>query len=168
MAELARGSVSDRPWGLTFATLGLRGLTGQLNLFADGKAYCVAFSQGVIVGASSPLANDAAIRVALTANLVSPGQANDLTRRMAAAAGRDEVEVLAELARLGPDHAQRLRRRLVAQRAARTFSIEHGDFTVEDRVTVPVVAGSEVDVRTIVYLGARTNVSEQRLVQELQ
>ena len=32
MAELARGSIADRPWGRTFATLGLRGVTGQLTV----------------------------------------------------------------------------------------------------------------------------------------
>ena len=37
MAELARGTVGDRPWGRTIATMAARGLTGQLNLFADGK-----------------------------------------------------------------------------------------------------------------------------------
>jgi hypothetical protein len=28
MTELARGRVSDRPWGMTLGTLGIRGLTG--------------------------------------------------------------------------------------------------------------------------------------------
>src|SRR5438105_14371180 len=133
MTELARGSVGDRPWGLTFAALGLRGLSGQLTLTTEGKRYCVAFSRGAIVGASSPLASDAAIRVALTANLVSSSQVNDLTRRIAASRGRDDVEVIAEVARLAPDLTQRLRRRLVAQSAARTFSLEQGDFVVDDR-----------------------------------
>src|SRR5438270_336336 len=150
MTELARGSVGDRPWGLTFAALGLRGLSGQLTLTTEGKRYCVAFSRGAIVGASSPLATDAAIRAALTANLVSSSQVNDLTRRIAAARGRDEIEVIAEVVRLSPDQAQRLRRRVIAQRAARTFSVEQGEFVVEDRVTVQVVPGSELDVRTIV------------------
>jgi curved DNA-binding protein CbpA len=168
VAELARGSVADRPWGLTFAALGMRGLTGQLTLTADGKRFAVAFSRGAIVGASSPLATDAAIRVALTANLVSSSQVNDLTRKIAAARGRDDVEVIVEALRLSPDHAQRLRRRLVAQRAARTFSLEQGEFVVEDRVTVQVVPGNELDVRSIVYMGTRSNLSEQRIASELQ
>jgi DnaJ-domain-containing protein 1 len=168
MAELARGSVTDRPWGLTFATLGMRGLTGQLDLFADGKTYSVAFTRGVIVAAASPLAGDSAIRMAMTANLVTSSQVNDLTRRMAAARGRDEVDLLIELAKLPSEHAQRLRRRLVAQRAARTFSIDRGDFVVVDQITLPEVAGGELDVRTIVYLGARGNLAEGRLATELQ
>ena len=167
MAELARGRVSDRPWGKTLGTLALRGLTGQLNLLADGRAYSIAFHQGVIVGAASPLPNDNAVRIAMTGGLVSSTQVNDLMRRITGQPGRDEIEVIAELTRLPADQAQRLRRRVVAQRAARTFAIENGEFVVEDRITVPVVPGSELDIRSIVYLGARSNLSDQRLEAEL-
>lgn len=167
MAELARGRVTDRPWGKTLATLALRGVTGQVNVFADGRAYSVAFNQGVVAGAASPLPNDNVVRVALTGGLVSSTQVSELSRRLAAAAGRDEVEVLTELTRLPADQAQRLRRRVVAQRAARTFSVENGEFVVEDRITVPCVPGSELDIRSVVYLGARGNLSDQRLEAEL-
>lgn len=167
MAVLARGSVSDRPWGMTLGALGNRGLSGQLTLSADGKQYRVAFHQGTIVAASSPLVNDAAVRLAMTGNLVMASQVNEVTRRIAAAPDRDEVEVIAEVCRLGPEHAQRLRRRLVAQRAARTFSVERGQFVVEDRVSLPIVAGSALDVRTVIFLGARNNLADDRLAGEL-
>ena len=58
--------------------------------------------------------------------------------------------MLAEAAKLAPDHATKLRRRLVAQRAARTFSVERGDFVVEDRIDVQVVPGSELDIRAVI------------------
>lgn len=167
MALLARGTVGDRPWGRTLAALGLRGLDGQLTLVADGKKYQVAFGQGAVVGAGSPLASDAAVRVALTGHLVSSTQVAEITRKLAAAPGRDEIEVIAELARLAPDQAIRLRRRVVAQRAARTFAVERGEFIVEDAVTVPVVPGSELDIRAVIYLGARSFLSETRLNVEL-
>lgn len=167
MAVLARGSVSDRPWGMTFGALGIRGLSGQLTLTADGKQFRVAFDQGVINGAFSPLASDAAVRLALTMNLVTSSQVADITRRMAAQPGGDEIDMLVEYARLSPDAAPRLRRRLVAQRAARTFAYERGDFVVEDAITIPTVPGGELDVRTIVYLGSKTNLSDERLANEL-
>lgn len=168
MALLARGSVADRPWGMTLGALGMRGLTGQLTLTSDGKALRVAFDQGAVVGAHSPLTSDAAVRMAMTANLITSSQVADITRRMATAPDRDEIELLAELARLTPDQAARLRRRLVAQRAARTFSFDRGEFVVEDQVTIPVVAGSELDIRAIVFLGAKNNLSESRLAGELE
>jgi hypothetical protein len=164
MGVLARGSVTDRPWGMTLGALGMRGLTGQLTL---ANQYRVAFDQGAVVGAYSPLANDAAVRLALTGNLITSSQVNDITRRIAAAPLRDEVEVLAEACRLQPEQAQRLRRRLVAQRAARTFAIDQGEFVVEDQVTVAVVPGSALDVRVVVYLGAKNNLREDRLAAEL-
>lgn len=167
MAELARGQVTDRPWGKTLAALGLRGLTGQLTLTADGKRYEIAFAQGAVVGASSPLVGDAAVRVALTSGLVSSTQVADIARRQAAAPERDEIEVIAELARLTPDQALRLRRRVVAHRAARTFAIDRGDFVVEDRMTVPIVKSTEMDIRGVIYLGARQHLSEARLGSEL-
>ena len=83
MAELARGTIADRPWGKTLGALGMRGLTGQLTLSAEGKQYCIAFSNGAVVGASSPLANDAGVRVALTGHLVSSTQIAEITRRLA-------------------------------------------------------------------------------------
>jgi Flp pilus assembly protein TadD len=149
---------------MTLGALGLRGLTGQLTLAGQ---YRVAFQQGAVVGAYSPLANDAAVRVALTGNLITSSQVNDIIRRIAAARERDEVDVLAEACRLQPDQAQRLRRRLVAQRAARTFAVDQGEFVVEDEITISVVPGSELDVRAIVFLGARNNLTEPRLASEL-
>jgi len=167
VAELTRGKLSDRPWGYTVGALGLRGLTGQLWLLADGKQYCIAFSGGAIVGAFSPTTSDSAVRVALTSHLVSSTQVAEITRRIAADPERDEIDVIAEAARLGAEQVYKLRRRVVAQRAARTFAIEVGEFVVEDTVTLPVVEGGDLDVRTVIYLGAKTNLGEQRLDAEL-
>ncbi len=165
--ELARGSVTDRPWGRTLGALALRGLTGEVTVTVHGKRYLIAFAGGTIVGARSPLASDAAVRIALTAGLVSSTQVSDIARRQAADPTRDEVDVIAEAARLGSDHALRLRRRAVAQRAARTFSLDRGEFVVDDQITLPLVEGTALDVRTVVYLGARSNLSEPRLAADL-
>jgi tetratricopeptide (TPR) repeat protein len=167
MAELARGTIADRPWGRTLGTLGSRGLTGQLQLGAAGKRFQIAFTDGAVVGATSPMASDAAVRLALTAGLLSSTQVAEVARRQAAAPHRDEIEVISELVRLAPDQALRLRRRAIAQRAARTFSIDKGVFVVDDQITVPLVPGSELDVRSVIYLGARQNLSEDRLDLEL-
>jgi hypothetical protein len=167
VAELARGRTTDRPWGRTLSTLATRGLSGQLDVLADGRAYSIAFQGGVVVGAASPLPNDSAVRVAMTMGLVSSTQVSDLSRRLAAAAGRDEIEVIAEAMRLPADQALRLRRRVLAQRAARTFSIESGEFVIVDKVSVPVVPGAELDIRSVVYLGARGNLTDLRLDAEL-
>src|SRR5262249_56170630 len=56
VAELARGTISDRPSGRTIRTLGLRGLTGPGTVAADGKRYYIAFQGGAVVAAASPLA----------------------------------------------------------------------------------------------------------------
>ncbi|MBA3452575.1 MAG: DnaJ domain-containing protein [Deltaproteobacteria bacterium] len=167
MAELARGTVLDRPWGRTLSALASKGLTGEVTVIADAKPYVIAFHEGVVVAASSPLASDAAVRVALTGHLVSSTQVADIVRKQASAPKREEIEVLAEAARLTPDQAMRLRRRVLAQRAARTFALDRGDFIIDDSITLPMVPGSELDIRTVVYLGAKQFVSETRLNSEL-
>jgi uncharacterized protein DUF4388 len=163
-----RGSVTDRPWGLTLGAIALRRHTGQLTVESDGKRYCIAFQDGAIVAATSPAAADGIARVALTNHFITSTQVPDLTRRLTAAADRDEVEVIADAIKFTPDQILKLRHRLVAQRAARTFSLERGDFVLDDRIGLPVVPGVAVDHRHVIYLGARTNLAEQRLIDDLR
>src|SRR5262249_21946255 len=133
-----------------------------------GKLYQVAFHQGAVIAAASPLASDAAVRIALTLGLVSSTAVADIARQQAAGGAQDDdVTTVAERAKLPADQAMRLRRRTIAQRAARTFSIEGGDFVVDDRVTLPIVAGAAVDIRTVVFLGAKAMISAGRLDREL-
>ncbi len=168
MVVLAQGQVRDRPWGQTLGALGLRGLTGQVTLRAVDKDYAIAFDLGGVIGAWSPNAADSAPRVALTNHLLSSSQVSTIARRIAAQPDRDEVEIVAEMARLSADQIEMLRSKLVAQRAARTFSVDDGEFTVEDEITIPVIPGSGLDIRSVVYLGARMNLSEQRLAGALR
>ncbi len=166
--ELARGQVTDRPWGMTLAALGARQATGQLTVRADGKRYCIVLDHGAVVGATSPLASDVATRVALIHQMIAPAQVADLARRIAAAPGREEIEVLAEAARLTLDQTLRLRRKVIEQRAARTFSLDAGEFVLDSHVTIPILTGFAIDVRSVIYHGARMNLSEPRLADELR
>src|SRR5215468_12778909 len=163
-----RGSITDRPWGLTLGAIALRRHTGQLTIDSDGKRYCIAFEDGAVVAATSPQAADAIARIALTNHFITSTQVPDIARRLAMSPDRDEVEVLAEAIRFTPDQAVKLRHRLVAQRAARTFSLEHGEFVLDDRIALPTYPGVAVDHRHVIYLGARTNLAEQRLIDDLR
>jgi len=165
------GTIGERPWGLTLASFAEARSTGQLTLTDDdGKLYCVAFASGAIVGASSPFTSDSAARVALTTQLVAAGQVAAVARAVAAAAeaGRDEVEVVAEAAQLSPEQVQRLQWRLLLQRAARTFSVERGGYVFGEQITVATVPGLELDVGPAIFLGARMNLSQERLAADLR
>ncbi|MBA3453960.1 MAG: hypothetical protein H0T42_12770, partial [Deltaproteobacteria bacterium] len=160
------GAVTDRPWGVTLAGLGVQQFTGLLTLNADGKEFSISFDLGRIVGATSPLASDAAVRLALTNHLVTSTQAPELNRQILENKDRDELELLAEIAGLLPEHIAKLRHRLVVQRAARTFSIEKGTYAADERIAMP--PGADIDVREVIYLGARMNLSQQRLADALR
>lgn len=169
MTELVRGTVADRPWGMTFGALGMRGLTGQLTLVQpDGKKYCVAFEHGAIVGASSPFPGDSVARVAVLHHFATSLQVSDINRRIAAAPDRDEVDILAEMNSLSPDKAHWLRRNLIAQRAARTFSVDAGEFVVDDTATIPTRRECALDARTVVYMGTFKFLRPDRLDDDLR
>jgi hypothetical protein len=163
MTELVRGDVTDRPWGLTLGALALRGLTGRLVLEADG--YTIAFHQGAVVHARSKDPRDAAVRIAVTNTLVSPAKAAEIVKRAAAQPERDEIEVVIEAGKLSAELSDRLRRRVIAQRTARTFSLAQGAFFVDD--APPAETASAVDIRPIIYLGAHAHMSDERLTAAL-
>ncbi|MCW5809286.1 MAG: hypothetical protein KIT31_43430, partial [Deltaproteobacteria bacterium] len=168
MTELVRGTIGDRPWGFTLGALALRRLSGQLTLQQDSRYYCIAFDDGAIVGATSPLAGDSAARIALINHFATSPQIPAITRRIAASPDRDEIDVLAEMNSLTPDQRSRLRCRVIAQRAARTFSVDRGEFVVHDEITIATHVEAAQDVRAIVFLGARMNLPEQRLSDDLR
>jgi len=157
--------VSDQPWGVLLAGLSARKLTGELVVVADdGKAYTIGFAHGLIAAATSPLVADSVARVALLAQLIGSSQAQLIAKAIAETA-RNEFDVITELARLTPGQAQGLRTRSVIQRAARTFAVESGRFTFDERACPP---GCEIDIAAAIYLGARMYLSQQRLTDELR
>ena len=163
-----RGAVTDRPWGATLAGLVANGASGELVLIADGKRYTMAFNTGGVVGAYAPGAADSVGRIALTGHMVSSTQVAEITRRIAAQPERDEIEVIAEVARLSVAQADTLRRRVIIQRAARTFAIETGTFAFDDKVPTRELAGGAIEGRAVIYQGARLHLPETRIANELR
>lgn len=167
--ELARGTVGDtKPWAITLATFARRGTSGQITLAAnDGKRYSIALDRGMIVAARSPAIADTVARIALTTRAATSDQIQELTRRHQAQPHRDEIELLAEVARMSPANVARLRWDVTARRAARSFAADAGEYILEHKICLPVGA-CEVDVRAVVYQGLRLHANEDRLRRELR
>src|SRR5690242_14422048 len=110
MGELVvRGSIAEKPWGVTLAELAERRLTGQLVITADGKRHALAFDRGAIAAATSPLVADSLARIALTSHFLTSSQVPDLSARLSSAPERDEIELCAEAIGLSLDQAESLR-----------------------------------------------------------
>ena len=167
--KIAFGTVLDRPWGLTLGQVGLRKLSAQVTVRSDdGKTYTIAFADGRVIAAASPLPNDSVTRVALTSHFVSPTQVGEITKRLQGDWDRDEVEVVAEIGKLTPEHVGTLRRRLNLQRAARTFAVDRGQFEIEDQITMTVRGEVSIPLGAVIFHGVRMNLSEQRLIEDMR
>lgn len=167
-AVVTRGTVAQRPWAATLAAMGLGGRSGQLTLSSSaGKSYRIAFAHGIVVGATSPIAADSVSRIALAHRMISATQAQQIARALGKA-GADDVDRFAEATGLPAAQIQLLKRRVIIQRAARTFDVEAGEYHVDDKVTIPVLLGVEVDIRAAIYFGARKHEAQERLTTDLR
>jgi len=169
--ERVAGKLGEEPWGATLATIARLGLTGQLNVRSEARLYRVAFVDGRIVAASSPLAVDSIVRLALTSHLITSSQVGMIAKRVTLAPGRDDVDVVAATVRLTVEQVALLRRRAALQRASRTFAAEHGEYGFTAEVTlpsVPSVPWNSVDVRAVIARGARMHLGDYRLSADLR
>ena len=117
--EVARGTIAERPWAITLATFARRGASGQITLLAGDKRYSIAFERGAIAAARSPMVADSAARVALTSHLANQRHVAELQRQLALMPSRDEIETLADIARLSRAQVLQLRCATILRRAAR-------------------------------------------------
>lgn len=157
---VVKGTIADRPWGATLAALGLSGRSGQLDLVGGDQRYQIAFVHGLVVGATSPLPVDSVARIALSNRLITPLQAKTYSKI-------DDVDRFADAVKLTAPQTLHLKRRVLIQRVARTFSVDVGEYTVDERLTIPALLGVEVDIRAAIYLGMRMNLSQQRLTRTM-
>jgi hypothetical protein len=167
VTTVATGHVAERPFARTLYTIAAKRLTGDLVLTDQGKRYAIAWDGGQIVGAESAAATDAAGRIAVAAQLVTAQQVAHSLRLMQQQPGRDQIEVLAELAHLAPEHVVALRRRALAHRAGRAFALPDARFEVTDTRDVPAEPVAPLDPRWLIYFGLRTHYDEARLEREV-
>jgi hypothetical protein len=144
------------------------GRCAELVLRERDREFRIVFDRGLVVSAHSPLAADAIVRIALTNHTIAPSQVNDIKRRIAMSSAPDEIEVIASAIALTPDQIRALRIRVITQRAARTFAVEQGEYTIEEHEPLPVQAPAGADVRAVIYSGARMHLTDERMLRDLR
>ncbi len=166
--EIARGGIGDRPWGATLFAAARANISCHVCVVSSsGTTHEIEFEGDAIVGAKSSLTADSAVRIALAQRFISAAHVDAITERLACDITRDEIDVIAEQARLDPSLVAKLRQRVVAQRAARTFAIEDGTFTIH-QVPPDGTRFVAVDARWIIYNGVLSYCSEGRLSKDLE
>lgn len=160
---LARGEIQDRPFGKTVGTIARRGVTGQLTAESDGSTYAIVFDRGHIVAAISPNLSDSAAAIALALDVITPMQIAKVERWLEAVPDADELQVLATVALLTNEEVHRLRRRVIAQRAARVIALERGEFVLTRTIAQPVHPDCEMHVGGVIYQAARLFVHDTQL-----
>lgn len=166
MAILARGTLSERPMALIFGSLSRRGFSGALSLRAGGKLHRIGWQDGAVIAAESPNPADSACKLAITLGVITSTQAGEIAYAVAGEPGRDELDVLARVARLSDDVRGRLARRVIGVRAARALAPLDGEFEVDDEVpSGPGIV--PIDARWVLYSGIRQHFTVERLEREV-
>ncbi len=105
-------------------------------------------------------AADSAAKLAMTLGVITSTQAGEIATQVAGT-GKDELEVLGEIARLADDVLGRLARRVIGARAARCLAPAEGEFVVVDDPAVgPRIV--PIDARWILYTGIRQHFTIER------
>jgi hypothetical protein len=150
-----------KPWAVVLAELGAGAFSGELCLESGSRQYLVTFAAGQVVNAASAMPADSFINVALAMGLISAAQATDADR-MRLRSARDELGRLVDIAQLTDEQVAALRRGTILRRAARTLSVHAPELHLSSTTTLNVTPYG-VDVRAIVYYGARTHMSDEQL-----
>ena len=152
----------DRSWGRTLVELAATRRSGELVVRDHDRVFRIAIADGRIANAHSPVSADGALQIAQQIHLVSQAQAPSISRHLEADAGGDEVAIIADCAKLAIEATIALRRRVIAQRAARTFELTDGAWLFSPEPVLSFRA-NDIDVRAVIYLGARLYLSDERL-----
>jgi hypothetical protein len=166
--EVAQGRVADRPFARTVYSIAAQRFTGDLVLREGERRYKTSWEDGRVVAAESPAPADNAARVALAAGLVTSTDVSATLETLSRTPGADAIQVLSQLARLKADQIAALKRRLLAQRAARAFALPDAIYVLDNARSLradPDVP--PLDARWLVYFGVRTHYTVDRLEREL-
>src|ERR1700759_4607869 len=98
--ELSRGTAGDQPWAELFAMLANTNPPCELVVDTGAQVHRVAFAHEAVIGASSPLASDSAMRVALTYGVITTAAMPAIAQQVAQYPGADPIDILSYVAQL--------------------------------------------------------------------
>ncbi len=164
MGSQLTGRLEALPWGSVLFGFASRAVTAVVTL--NFGSHELRFERGIVVGARAPVTDVDPVLLAIAFDLLGTADESKARHQIAAQPQRDAVDVISELAALAPEETLHLHRTVLARRAAATFAVEVGSYTVEE-----APAGSDaqgIEVQPIIYLGALLHAQQVRLVRELE
>ena len=168
MAEVARGSVGERPFARTVYHIAAKGFTGDLSVLHAGGTYKVTWREGAVVAAGSPHVEDTLESVVMASGLATHAQVAAVFDQMGSTQGQTIWQLLGESAHIRRQDLLSLRRRMLAQRAARIFSLDDATFVLDDQPTLEAEADlPALEATSFIYNALLAHYDERRLADEL-
>lgn len=165
--EIARGHVSDRPFARAFYMIAAKRFTGDFVLTQTGRSYKVSWEGGRITAADSASPSDQPLRVALAAGLITSSVVTQVVQTQSQDRTADQLELITRLGRLSGEQIAWLKRRSLAMRAARQFSLGEASYTLNNaRSLVADPDVPSIDARWLIYFGVVTHYPVERLEAE--
>ncbi len=168
MAQVASGSVNDRPFARTVFSLAAKRFTGDLIMRHRQRETKVVWSDGQIVAAHSVSPADALGRQALTHGLINSSMLGSFLRRQEQEPKAEPIKLLAEVANLSVQQCVTIKHHVFVRSAARIFALPNAVFVVNNEPSLaPDPELPALDVRWLIYFGLRTHYPMDRLEDEL-
>ncbi len=168
MAQVASGSVNDRPFARTVFSLAAKRFSGDLIMRHRQRETKVVWSEGQIVAAHSVSPADGLGRQALTHGLVNSSTLGRFLSKSEQAPEADPIKLLAEVANLSAEQCVTVKHHVFVRSAARIFALPDAVFVVNDQPSLAADPDLPVlDVRWLIYFGLRTHYAIERLQSEL-
>ena len=167
LTPLSSSPFPEHGWGAKLAELGWQHFTGELRVQVESSWYWISLANGAVMNAASPAPQDTATRIATSMHVITDKQAHKVALAAAADLRRDELELIATIAKMSDLDRDTFEAEVIVRRAARTFAIATGKLTTATVTTLPKTRFA-IPVQAVIFVGARLHMAADALARDLR